>query len=69
RLSILGHSVGGHSDLALVALYPRNIQNIHRSCLAFSPACAPSVAPWGIRASNRYLANGVEGRYMKLDAT
>ncbi|KAI6153744.1 carbohydrate esterase family 1 protein [Pisolithus tinctorius] len=69
RQSILGHSMGGHGALVLYLTSILSGRNTYRSCSAFSPVCAPSVVPWGIKGFNGYLAGGVEEGRDKYDAT
>lgn len=36
---------------------------LYRSCSVFAPLCAPTIAPWTIKALETYFAGGVdEGR-------
>ncbi len=51
RIGIFGHSMGGHGALVLGL---RNSQRF-RCVSAFAPICAPSRAPWGIKAFGAYL--------------
>jgi S-formylglutathione hydrolase len=51
RLSIFGHSMGGHGALVLALRNP----GVYRSVSAFAPICAPSQCPWGQKAFSRYL--------------
>ncbi len=51
RRGIFGHSMGGHGALVLGLRNPE----LYRSISAFAPICAPSKAPWGIRAFTEYL--------------
>lgn len=53
RVSIMGHSMGGHGAL-MIAL--RNPQR-YAAVSAFSPICAPSQVPWGEKALGGYLGN------------
>lgn len=69
RQSVLGHSMGGHGALVLYLTSLLCGSNTYRSCSAFAPFCAPSVAPWGIKAFNGYLSGGVEEGRDKYDAT
>ncbi|KAJ1025193.1 hypothetical protein NDA16_002698 [Ustilago loliicola] len=64
RASIFGHSMGGHGALTL---YLKN-RSLYRSASAFSPICNPTACPWGKKAFEGYLANGLsEGE--QYDAT
>ncbi|KAK1925430.1 carboxylesterase [Papiliotrema laurentii] len=51
RVSIMGHSMGGHGALSL---YLKNLDK-YKSASAFAPACNPSRTPWGINAFKNYL--------------
>jgi len=51
RRGILGHSMGGHGALVLGLRNP----DLYRSISAFAPICAPSQAPWGVKAFGEYL--------------
>ncbi|KAJ1022285.1 hypothetical protein NDA13_005196 [Ustilago tritici] len=64
RASIFGHSMGGHGALTL---YLKN-RSQYRSASAFSPICNPTASPWGKKAFQGYLTNGLsEGE--QYDAT
>jgi S-formylglutathione hydrolase len=51
RRGIFGHSMGGHGALVLGLRNP----DLYQSISAFAPICAPSKAPWGIKAFSEYL--------------
>ena len=51
RLSIFGHSMGGHGALTLALRHP----GLFRSVSAFAPIAAPTQCPWGVKAFSRYL--------------
>jgi S-formylglutathione hydrolase len=51
RVSIMGHSMGGHGALTLALKNP----GLYQSVSAFSPICAPTQCPWGIKAFTGYL--------------
>jgi S-formylglutathione hydrolase len=51
RRGIFGHSMGGHGALVLGLRNP----DLYRSISAFAPICAPSKAPWGVKAFSEYL--------------
>jgi S-formylglutathione hydrolase len=51
KRGIFGHSMGGHGALVLGLRNP----DLYRSISAFAPICAPSKAPWGIKAFSEYL--------------
>ena len=65
RLSVFGHSMGGHGALTLYLL-----STIYRSASAFSPICNPSneKCQWGQKAFKGYLSGGPE-EGKKNDAT
>jgi len=52
RVSIMGHSMGGHGALSL---YLKNTE-MFKSASAFAPACNPSKTPWGVKAFKNYLS-------------
>jgi S-formylglutathione hydrolase len=51
RLSIFGHSMGGHGALVLALRNP----GVYRSVSAFAPICSPTRCAWGQKALPRYL--------------
>ena len=51
RMSITGHSMGGHGALTIAL---KN-QNMFRSVSAFAPITNPINCPWGIKALSNYL--------------
>lgn len=51
RISISGHSMGGHGALMLGFKNPAKF----RSVSAFSPIVNPCLAPWGVKAFTGYL--------------
>ncbi len=51
KQSIFGHSMGGHGALTIALKNPEKYQSVS----AFSPICAPSQNPWGIKAFTGYL--------------
>lgn len=53
RVSIFGHSMGGHGALMLALRNP----GLFRSVSAFAPICAPSQCPWGHKAFTGYLGS------------
>lgn len=64
KASIFGHSMGGHGALTL---YLKN-RGQYKSASAFSPICNPTACPWGKKAFEGYLADGLkEGE--QYDAT
>lgn len=46
RLSITGHSMGGHGALSIALKNSK----MFRSVSAFAPICNPVNCPWGIKA-------------------
>ena len=56
RLSISGHSMGGHGAMSLALKHPGR----YRSISAFSPICAPTSCPWGHKAFSAYLGKDQE---------
>ena len=63
RVSITGHSMGGHGALTLGLRNP----TAYRSISAFAPICAPSECPWGEKALGNYLGAD-RGTWMEHDA-
>lgn len=53
KISISGHSMGGHGALILGLKYPE----LFNSISAFSPIVNPINAPWGIKAFSGYLGD------------
>lgn len=51
RVSIFGHSMGGHGALTLALRHPQN----YASVSAFAPIAAPTQCPWGEKAFSNYL--------------
>lgn len=51
RVSISGHSMGGHGALVSALRHPGR----YRSVSAFSPICSPLNCPWGEKALGAYL--------------
>lgn len=51
RISIFGHSMGGHGALTLALRHP----DLFRSVSAFAPIAAPMRCPWGHKAFTHYL--------------
>jgi S-formylglutathione hydrolase len=63
RRGIFGHSMGGHGALVLGLRNP----DLYRSISAFAPICAPSKAPWGLKAFAEYLGTD-RATWSKYDA-
>ena len=53
RISIFGHSMGGHGALTLALRHP----GVFRSVSALAPIAAPTRCPWGTKAFSRYLGD------------
>lgn len=53
RLSIFGHSMGGHGALTLALRHP----SLFRSVSALAPIAAPTQCPWGEKAFSRYIGD------------
>ena len=64
RVSISGHSMGGHGALTIALKNPDN----YRAVSAFSPIVAPTQVPWGQKAFAGYLG-GDESTWQQYDAT
>ncbi|TPX12081.1 uncharacterized protein E0L32_007196 [Thyridium curvatum] len=64
RVSITGHSMGGHGALTLYLKHP----GMYRSVSAFAPIANPSQCPWGEKAFTGYLGEDRE-EWKKHDAT
>jgi len=59
RLSLMGHSMGGHGALVLGLRHP----DIFHRITAFAPIVNPSQTPWGIKALKGYLGDSDWGDY------
>ena len=64
RVSIFGHSMGGHGALTLALRHPRRFASVS----AFAPICAPSRCPWGRKAFTGYLGSD-ESQWRAHDAS
>ncbi|KAI8627389.1 carbohydrate esterase family 1 protein [Xylariaceae sp. FL1651] len=64
RISITGHSMGGHGALTLFLKNP----GLFRSVSAFAPIANPSRCPWGEKAFSGYLGDDREA-WKQHDAT
>lgn len=51
KMSITGHSMGGHGAMTIALKNP----SLYRSVSAFAPICNPSQVPWGKKAFGGYL--------------
>ena len=56
RVSITGHSMGGHGALTLYLKNP----GMYKSVSAFAPICNPSQCPWGEKAFTGYFGDDRE---------
>lgn len=56
RVSISGHSMGGHGALTIALKNP----GAYRSVSAFAPICNPMNCPWGEKAFSNYLGEDRE---------
>ncbi|KAH9969109.1 carbohydrate esterase family 1 protein [Russula dissimulans] len=66
RMSIFGHSMGGHGALCT---YLASKTKPYRSVSAFAPISNPINAPWGQKAFTGYLQGGVNEAKEQYDAT
>jgi len=64
RVSISGHSMGGHGALTIALKNP----NAYKSVSAFSPIVAPTQCPWGQKAFAGYLGED-KSAWLQYDAT
>lgn len=56
KISISGHSMGGHGALVIGLRNPTSFKSIS----AFSPIVNPKVAPWGIKSFTGYLGEDLK---------
>lgn len=56
RVSISGHSMGGHGALMIALKNPGK----YKSVSAFAPIVAPTLCPWGKKALGNYLGDNPE---------
>lgn len=64
RVSICGHSMGGHGAMTLALKHP----GTYRSVSAFSPICNPTDCPWGRKAFTAYLGED-QAEWQQHDAS
>jgi len=64
RVSIFGHSMGGHGALTLFLKNP----GMYKSVSAFSPIANPSNCPWGEKAFGGYFGED-KSKWAEHDAT
>merc|ERR1712187_880071 len=65
RVSITGHSMGGHGALMLFLRNPGK----YRSVSAFAPICNPINCPWGQKAFSGYLGEKYQDLWREYDST
>lgn len=65
RVSIAGHSMGGHGALTLYLKHP----HLYKSVSAFAPIANPTRCPWGQKAFAGYLGTADKEAWKKHDAT
>ncbi|KAM7199095.1 Alpha/Beta hydrolase fold [Naviculisporaceae sp. PSN 640] len=65
KVSITGHSMGGHGALTLYLKYPE----LYKSVSAFAPIANPVNCPWGQKAFSGYLGGDNTEEWKKHDAT
>lgn len=53
KISISGHSMGGHGALTIALRNPKKYQSVS----AFAPICSPINCPWGNKALSLYLGD------------
>jgi S-formylglutathione hydrolase len=65
RMSITGHSMGGHGALTIFLKNPGK----YKSVSAFAPIANPSNCPWGQKAFSGYFGEDDKQRWKEHDAT
>lgn len=65
RVSISGHSMGGHGALTLFLKHPGKYKTVS----AFAPIANPSRCPWGTKAFSGYLGDDDKEEWKRHDAT
>ncbi|KAF2420152.1 esterase [Tothia fuscella] len=65
RVSITGHSMGGHGALTLFLKNPGK----YKSVSAFSPICNPINCPWGQKAFKGYFGDDKQDLWKEHDAS
>ncbi|OCK74736.1 S-formylglutathione hydrol [Lepidopterella palustris CBS 459.81] len=65
RVSITGHSMGGHGALTLFLKNP----GLYKSVSAFAPIANPTNCPWGQKAFKGYFGEDQQGKWKEHDAT
>jgi S-formylglutathione hydrolase len=64
KISIMGHSMGGHGALIMALRSPEKFQSVS----AFAPIVHPSASPWGKKAFTGYLGEDQQD-WLPYDAT
>ncbi|KAK1342189.1 hypothetical protein QTO34_016946 [Cnephaeus nilssonii] len=64
RMSVFGHSMGGHGALICALKNPGK----YKSVSAFAPICNPVLCPWGKKAFSGYLGTD-QSKWKAYDAT
>ena len=65
RVSLFGHSMGGHGALTLFLKNP----GMYKSVSAFAPICNPMQCPWGQKAFKGYFGEEKKDFWAEHDAT
>ncbi|KAF2816338.1 esterase D [Mytilinidion resinicola] len=65
RVSITGHSMGGHGALTLFLKNP----GMYKSVSAFAPIANPINCPWGQKAFKGYFGEDQQAKWAEHDAT
>ena len=65
RVSITGHSMGGHGALTIYLRNPK----AYKSVSAFAPIANPSKCPWGAKAFTGYFGEEDKAKWAEHDAT
>ncbi|CAO3622179.1 unnamed protein product [Cunninghamella echinulata] len=63
RVSIMGHSMGGHGALTIYIKNPTEYKTVS----AFSPIANPINCPWGQKAFSNYLGSDNKDQWKKYD--
>lgn len=63
KLSITGHSMGGHGALTIAIKNQSNYQSVS----AFAPICNPINSPWGQKAFTNYLGANNQEQWKEYD--
>lgn len=64
KISLMGHSMGGHGALVLGLREPTKFQSLS----AFAPICHPIKSPWGQKAFLGYLGENEQSLWSQYDA-